>query len=315
MSRIVVLEDVPSFFIDELQNMGYEIRDATGQNDPMHPKELAKAKGVVIRSKTRVDEQLLGSCPELQFIMRPGSGLDNVDLQAVEKRGIRLINSPEGNKTAVAEHAVGMLLALLHNIPKAFEELKNGKWRREENRGIELTGKTIGIIGYGNTGSAFAEKLAGFGVKILVYDKYKTGFEEPGKNIFEACQADITKEADVISLHIPYNVETRHLVNEQFLNGLLQAPYLINTSRGGVVNTKDLINGLKQGLISGACLDVLENEDFDNYSDEENTLFNEMIATGRVLITPHIAGWSHTSEKAIYRLLLKKLAEEFNSVH
>ncbi len=311
METIVILEQVPEFFLSGLQDLGYETIPGYQYEEHQLNNVLEKASGIAIRSKSKVDKNFLSKTPRLKFILRPGSGLENVDLDAVKAKNIRLINSPEGNKEAVAEHCLGMLLGLLHNIPKANQAVKNGFWLREENRGTELLGLTVGIIGFGNTGSAFAKKLQSLGVRILVYDKYREIGNDAQQYVHQDALEVLQAEADVISFHVPYNRETHYYFNTAFIENLTKPVYIINTSRGKILNTADLIAGLKQRQIKGACLDVLENEEPENFTAKEKHLFNDLVQMGEVIITPHIAGWSHSSEKGIYQILLEKLKDIF----
>jgi len=306
MPLIVLLDKVPGFFIQLLQESGYETVEATQVNEQALSEALGKATGLLVRSKSRLDRKLLDRAPAVQFILRPGSGLENIDMEAVRERGIQLLNSSEGNRNAVAEHALGMLLSLLHYIPKAYQELKSGKWLREANRGTELAGSRVGIIGYGNTGSAFANKLKSLDVEILVYDKYMPP-ENAERPIRPVTLRELTDEADIISFHVPYNAETHYMLNARFLEQLKNPAYIINTSRGKVVDTNALMAGLANGKVKGVCLDVLEHEEPENYTAQEQEQMQKLLQRDDVIVTPHIAGWSQKSEVAIYRILLEKL--------
>lgn len=277
-------------------------------------KILPGAYGLVIRSRFTIDEAFLDNCPQLKFIARSGSGLENIDKAACQQRDIRIYNSPEGNRNAVAEHALGMLLNLLNKLNKADKEVRSGIWNREENRGEELDGKTIGIIGYGNNGAAFAKKLRGFDVKILAFDKYKTGF---GDHFVQECTLEaIQQQADVLSFHIPQNKETKYFFNDAFLNQMQKPFYLLNLSRGKIVETEALIRGLNSQQIKGAGLDVLEYEQksFEAIFEQEMpNAFQALIARENVLLTPHVGGWTTESYIKLSSVLADKILADENA--
>ena len=265
--------------------------------------------GIIIRSKFNIDREFIDKANNLKFIARAGSGLENIDVDYAKKKNIRCYNAAEGNKQAVAEHALAMLLALFNNITNSDYEIRNGQWNREKNRGIELAGKTIGIIGYGNNGSAFAELLKGFNVNILAYDKYLV--EYPYKSEMK----EIYKSADILSLHIPLTKYTHYLINQDFINNFHKKIYLINTSRGKCVNTKHLVLSLKNGKIQGACLDVLEYESTSFEYLTKNNITNEMqylINSNKTILSPHIAGWTKESNTKIANVLIKKIIADYS---
>lgn len=273
---------------------------------------LPQAYGLVIRSRFTIDETFLAFCPNLQFIARSGSGLENIDTKLCQALNIRLYNSPEGNRNAVAEHALGMLLGLMNKLNKAHQEVRNGIWDREGNRGEELDGKTIGIIGYGNNGAAFAKKLRGFDVRVLAYDKYKTGFGD--YQVQECTLEALQEQADILSFHVPQNKETKHFLNSAFLGQMAKPFYLLNLSRGKVVSTAALVEGLKSGHIKGAGLDVLEYEQksFESFFDQEMpTDFQYLVSADNVCLTPHVGGWTTESYVKLSSVLADKiLADE-----
>lgn len=261
-------------------------------------------EGLITNSKLRINRAFLEKARRLEFAIRAGSGLDIFDLEAAEELGVKCYNTPEGNKDAVAEHALGFLLALLNNICKANNEVRNWNWQREENRGKELNEMTVGIIGFGQNGSAFARLLAAMGCKVLAYDKYKTGFSEVG--IEEVEMEAIFAQADVLSLHIPLTSETKNLIDLKFLERFQRKIHFINCSRGKTVSLKDLNLAFDQGLILGAALDVLENESFEKLEEmEKNTL--KSLFSKNVIFTPHIAGWTIESKRKISECLAAKL--------
>ncbi len=264
--------------------------------------------GIVIRSRIKITKEIIDRAVNLKFIARAGAGMENIDVAYAEKKGIKCLHAPEGNKDAVGEHTIAMLLSLFNNLNRADKEVRQGKWIREENRGVELMGKIVGIIGYGNMGSAFAERLKGFGVKILVYDKYKKGFGNDF--IIETTLEHIFEEADVFSLHTPLTEETNYLINDSFINSFKKNIYIINTARGKCLNTADLVSNIKSGKVLGACLDVLEYEmtSFENL-DKANLpeAFQYLIQSDKVILSPHIAGWTKESNEKIARVLAEKI--------
>ncbi|WKV10663.1 NAD(P)-dependent oxidoreductase [Marivirga harenae] len=268
--------------------------------------------GLIVRSKTPIDEALLGNAQKLKFVGRAGAGVDNVEVEALKKRKIQLINAPEGNRDALAEHAIGMILTLFNKINIADQEVRNGIWDREGNRGVELMGKTIGLIGYGNMGEAFAKRLSSFGCKILAYDSEKTGFSN--EYVKEVNLEEIFKEAQILSLHIPMNLQNKGLINYEFLNKFSNLDYLINTSRGEVLVLKDLLKLLKDGEIKGAALDVLENEKIRSLASEELSVFQEITQLKQVLFTPHVAGWSFESYEKINKILYHKIKKLIRNI-
>lgn len=311
MDTIAILEPVPDFFKASLRQLGFQLWEVgEGEFRQNGPKEW-KVVGLVIRSKTFVDAELMDVSGALKFVMRPGSGLDNVDRSAANSRHISLITSPEGNCHAVGEHALGMLLSLLHRVPQASNQVKAGLWKREANRGTELRNLTVGIVGYGHTGNAFAQKLKGFGCQILAYDKFEA-INDDSNSVEPSDPAYLFRHADVISFHVPYNADTHHYFNESKLDNRRKPLILINTARGSVVKSEALLKGLKDGTIKGACLDVLETEDSDVPDENVKEATEALKGREDVLITPHIAGWSYYSEKAIYKGLLEKLKDLYD---
>src|ERR1700722_3727593 len=232
--------------------------------------ELHKFDGIVIRSRIKLDKELISKGTNLKFIARAGAGMENIDVQFAETKGIKCLHAPEGNRDAVGEHALGMLLALFNNICRANNEVRQGHWIREGNRGIELQGKTVGIIGYGNMGSAFAQRLKGFGVTVFAYDKYKKDFLD--EYVKEATLQELFEKADILSLHIPLTDETRYMVDGAFLGKFKKNIYVINTARGKVLKTDDLVQAMKDGKVLGACIDVLEYETVSFEGLDQNKL-------------------------------------------
>jgi D-3-phosphoglycerate dehydrogenase len=266
--------------------------------------------GIVIRSRIKLSKELIDKATKLKFIARAGAGMENIDVPYAESKGIACIHAPEGNKDAVAEHAIGMLLSLFNNLCRANIQVREGKWIREGNRGVELMGKTVGIIGYGNMGAAFAERLKGFGVRVLVYDKYKKHFGTD--TIIETSLENVLQEADVFSLHTPLTDETKYLINDTFINQFKKNIYIINTARGKCLNTADLVKNLNSGKVLGACIDVLEFEavSFENI-DATSTpeAFKQLIESDKVILSSHIAGWTHESNEKIAKVLAEKILQ------
>ncbi len=270
-------------------------------------------EGIVIRSRLRLDAEMLLAAKKLKFIARAGSGMEGVDEVTAKGLGIHCFNAPEGNRDAVAEHAIGMLLSFFNRIHIADMEVRRGEWNREANRGTELLGRTVGIIGYGNTGYSFAKRLAGFGVLAYGYDKYKKNFAD--NYVIEVDMQTILDEAEVISLHVPLTKETHHMINDEFFDRLSNPIYLINTSRGPVVDTEALVRAIESGKVLGACLDVLESEKstFENFDGEElPASIQYLLDSDKAILTPHVAGWTMESNIKLSQVLVEKIRRVFS---
>jgi D-3-phosphoglycerate dehydrogenase len=292
--------------------MGFQCDHFTGDSAMECKSIIGDYFGAVIRSKITFDVEMLEAATQLKFIARVGAGMESIDVNYALAQGIECFNSPEGNRDAVAEHALGMLLSLLNHLNRADHEVRSGLWKREANRGIEIKGKTVGIIGYGNMGDAFAQRLKGFGCSVIAYDKYKTGFST---DFATECDMErIFIESDILSLHLPLTYETRYLVNENYISHFRKNIWLINTSRGPVVNTADLVSALKNGKVSGAALDVLEFEKTSFEAMDAETFpepLKQLIEMENVILSPHIAGWTVESKYKLAKVLADKIRAHF----
>ncbi|QQV02841.1 MULTISPECIES: 2-hydroxyacid dehydrogenase [Chryseobacterium] len=279
-------------------------------------KKIELYDGIIIRSRIPLDQNFLEKAKNLKFIARVGAGMENIHIPTAEKLGIQLINSPEGNRDSVAEHVIGMLLIIMHRLNIASNEVKNGIWLREENRGDELLGKTIGLIGYGNMGKATAKRLSGFGCKVIFYDILHNLSDEYAQQV---SLEELKEKAEILSLHIPLTSDTHYLINDEFINEMKNDFYFVNTARGKNVRTKSLVEALKTGKVKGACLDVLEYEksSFENLdtSTSINTGENEdlqyLLNSEKVILTPHIAGWTHQSKEKLAQFIVDKILASF----
>lgn len=305
--------------LNQLKDLGYtNHEDYTSSKEEIENK-IAAYEGIVIRSRFTIDKQFLDKATNLKFIGRVGAGLENIDCEYAEKKGIVLISAPEGNRNAVGEHSLGMLLSLFNKLNKADKEVRAGKWLREENRGIELDGKTVGLIGYGNMGKAFAKKLRGFDVEVLCYD-IKEGVGD--ENCTQVSLQELQQKADVLSLHTPQTVLTVNMVNLEFINQFKKSFWLVNTARGKSVVTKDLVTALESGKVLGAGLDVLEYEkkSFENLFKKNDTssevempeAFQYLIQSEKVILSPHVAGWTVESKEKLAQTIVDKVKAAFS---
>jgi len=269
--------------------------------------------GIIIRSKVKIGKEIIDIAKNLKFIGRVGAGLENIDVGYAEQKGVKCFNSPEGNRDAVGEQTLGMLLTLFNNIIKADSEVRNGKWIREGNRGLEIKGKTIGIIGYGNMGSAFAQRLIGFEANVIAYDKYKRNYSTDFVN--ENTLEELFEQTDILSIHVPLTDETKFMINDHFINRFRKDIYILNTARGKVLKTEDLVKNIKSGKVLGAALDVLEYEQtsFENLHSGNDLpeAFQYLINSNKVVLTPHIAGWTQESNIKLSEFLADKIIAEF----
>lgn len=316
MMQILFIDTVHDVLEQRLTQAGYTCIDGTSKSKEELIKELATIDGLVIRSRFRMDEDFLQHAKQLKFIARSGAGMENIDEEYCERRNIVLFNAPEGNRNAVGEHALGMLLSLFNHLNQGDRQIRKGIWDREGNRGVELDGKTVGIIGYGNNGAAFAKKLLGFDVDVLAYDKYKSGYCT--SSVKEVSMEEIFEKADVLSLHIPQNEETLGLIDNAFINQFSKSFYLINLSRGKIVRTESLVNAIDNGKILGACLDVLEYEksSFESiFESQPDPIFKRLLDSDKVLLSPHVGGWTTESYFKLSDVLADKILAKFGTIN
>ncbi|WP_345212398.1 2-hydroxyacid dehydrogenase [Mucilaginibacter gynuensis] len=302
-NRILIVDDLHPAYMQGAEAKGY-ICD-------YHPDftladtlpVIANYQGLAIRSKFEVDKTVMDAATNLRFITRAGAGIDNIDGEYAEQKGITILNAPEGNSDAVGEHAMGLLLSLMNKLNPGDAEVRAGLWQREKNRGYELKGKTVGIIGYGHMGQSFAQKLSGFGVDVIAYDKYKTGFSD--RYAREVSMEEIVKHSDILSLHVPLTSETQYLVDDEYLFHFKKPIFFINTSRGKTARVRAVLNAINSGKIIGAGLDVLEVEKFPSLGEQE--WFEDLRKSDKVILSPHVAGWTFDSYRKISEVLAQKL--------
>ena len=309
--QILHLDSNHPLLADELEKIGFKNHFDLESSKSEVEKKISNYFGIIIRSRISIDKVFLDNCKKLKFIARIGSGTENIDVEHAKSKNIHVISTPEGNSNAVGEHALGMLLNLTNNIISANNEIKNRIWERELNRGFELKGKTIGLIGYGHTGKSFAKKLIGLGVKIIYHDLKNI---EKDDDTVQVTLIKIKEHSDVISLHVSMTEESKGLINTDFINSCKKPFWLINTSRGNCIITKDLVEGLKSGKILGAGLDVLEYEkkSFEKLSISNNENLNYLVSSKNVIITPHIAGWTKESKIKLAEVAVKKIKKLIN---
>ncbi len=309
LGKVLITEKIHPVLEKELTKAGWQCTHIEQITYEEITAIIADYVGLVVRSNIQVDKKLLDIAKQLRFVGRAGSGMELINVAYAKQKGICCFNSPEGNKDAVAEQVIGMLMCLCHNIVKADASLRQKKWERLANRGNELMGKTVGIIGYGNTGSAVAQRLQGFDVKILAYDKFKTNFSDA--YVQEASLEQLHTHADVISLHIPLNETTYNWINYSFVQQFKKNIFLINASRGGILDTLSVLQALEEGLLQGVALDVFENERMQAFTEKDWLWFEKLITKSNVVITPHTAGLSEQSSYKIAYVLSQKINKYF----
>jgi len=303
--NILIVDDIHHILLDKLDEAGisYDYRPAFNRADAENV--IQRYTGLVIRSKFQVDESFLNLAANLQFIARPGAGMDNIDEEYATSKGIRLFSANDGNKDAVGEHMIGMLLVLMNNLNRGHREVCNGQWLREENRGYELKGQTVALIGYGHNGQAMAKKLSGFEVNVIAYDKYKTGFSDTYAK--EASMEEVVRQADVLSFHIPLTRETRGMVDDEYLFHFRKPIFFLMGARGAITHIPSVLKYMDEGKILGAAFDVLPIEKFPALS--ETDWYRDLISRDNVMLSPHVAGWTFESYYKLSDIIADKVID------
>lgn len=311
-NKLLVVDQVHPIFFQKLKNHNLLLEDVHKLADAKIQSLMPTCSILVLRSRFQINTDFLLHAPHLKLIVRAGSGMDNIDMEACTKAGVICLNTPEGNRDAVAEHALSLLLALHTKIVSANLEVNQGIWDREGNRGHEIKGKTLGIIGYGNCGSALAKKVSGLGMNVLAYDKYFPNFSDP---FAKSVSLEVLQNlSDIVSLHIPLNSENEHFVNYKWIKNFKKNIVLLNLSRGKIMRTKDILDSLKEGKIKAFATDVLENENFSSFNDDEKNQINQLQNNENVLLTPHIAGWTFESYQKIGEIMANKIMNHLESI-
>lgn len=310
--KILFIDTAHPYLEEELTRMGFLCEYFEEYQRDDYAGIIHEYFGIIIRGKIKLDKEILQKATSLKFIGRVGAGMENIDLAFAESRGIACLNAPEGNRDAVGEHTLAMLLMLMNHLRKADREVRQGVWLRAENRGTEIQGKTVAIIGYGNMGAAFSRRLNGFGCRVIAYDKYKTGYSD--EYVKESDMDTVFAEADILSLHVPLTSETTWLVNDVYLQKFRKPVFVINTARGKVLKTADLVKHMESGKVLGAALDVLEYEKMTFEDIDQSTLpadFQYLINSDRVVLSPHIAGWTHESHFKLAKVIVDKVKARY----
>jgi len=309
--KIIQLDKNHPLISEQLTAKGFVVEEDHSSTYDEVLEKIEDYEGIIIRSRIPLDKNFLTKASHLKFIARVGAGMENIDTETAGNLGIKLINSPEGNRDSVAEHVVGMLLILMNRLFIASNEVKNGIWKREENRGDELLGKTFGIIGYGNMGKATAKRLSGFGVEVIFHDILPNLSDEFATQV---SLEELRKRADILSLHIPLTEQTHYLIDEEFISKMEKNFYFVNTARGKNLKTKALVQAIESGKVLGACLDVLEYEksSFENLETENQDL-KYLLDSEKVIVTPHIGGWTHQSKEKLAQVIVDKILADFKN--
>lgn len=310
--KVLFIDDTHPILYSIFEEKGWEVAIKNKVNKEELASELHLYQGIIVRSRFILDKEFIAKGTNLKFIGRPGAGLENIDVEFAESKGIKVFRSPEGNRDSVAEQGIGMLLMLFNKLQQANNQVKNGIWDRLANRGEELMGKTVGLIGYGVMGKAMAQRLSGFGVNCIAYDKYLSNYGD--KNAKAVSLEELYKKSDVVSLHTPLTPETMGMINYEYLSKFKKSIYFLNTARGQSVVLNDLVKLLKSGKVLGACLDVLEYEktSFESmFSENKTEAFEYLAQADNVILSPHVAGWTHQSNVKIAQFLGEKIVNEF----
>jgi D-3-phosphoglycerate dehydrogenase len=310
MKKILIVDDLHENIFPLLAGMNFEVNYQPNIKRPEILEIIKDYEGLIIRSKTKVDFEFLSHCEKLEFIGRAGAGLDLIDLQEAERKNIKVFAANEGNSDAVAEHTLGMILGLFNKLNWADSEVRQRVWQREQNRGIELKGMTVGIIGFGNMGVAVAQRLIGFGVKVLAYDILDKDWTEYGFLAKKSTMEEIFEQADLLTIHVPLTSETKMMVNDEFIQKFKKNIFLVNTSRGEVASVKAILRGLNSEKLRGACLDVLENEKLQTLTLEQDEIYTQLFQMKNVILSPHVAGWTVESYRKINEVLVSKIKEQ-----
>lgn len=305
--KCLIIDKMHESIVPMLEALGFQVDYKPDIKRKEILESIPEYHGLVVRSKTAIDEELIAKAVQLKFVARAGAGIDQLDVGSLERSNITIVNAPEGNRDALAEHSIGMLLSLFNKIHLADRQVRNGIWDREGNRGVELKAKTVGLIGFGYMGRAFAERLTSFGCNIIAYDKYLENYGT--STVKEASLEEIWENADVLSLHVPLTPETKAMVNDAFIHKFKKPFYFVNTARGEVAPFSSIHNALSSGKILGAALDVLENEKLDQLSVDQKHYFDAIAKSEKVILTPHVAGWTFESYEKINQVLAEKIKE------
>ncbi len=304
-NRVLIIDQMHESIVPMLEEIGCEVNYEPSISREEILDSIGSYSGLIVRSKTSVDQELINAAHQLQFVARAGAGMDKLDTDYLRSKNITILNAPEGNRDAVGEHAMGLLLNLLNQITIANEEVKRGEWRREENRGMELKGKVVGIYGFGNTGSSFAKRLSGFSCEVLAFDKYRTNFGN--ELVQEVSEDEFRERVEVLSIHVPLTEETNAYFSQEELKRYPNLKIILNTARGELLPLSDVVELLENNNLSGAGLDVLENEKLDKLTESEQSVFQRLASNKNVILTPHVAGWTHESYRRINQVLVEKI--------